>query len=481
MLRNLLAIFLLCGLIGQSFGQEKWSLEKCISYARQNSLTVKQAQFDLSSSNLELKTNQLSRLPNFSGRFDAGYNFGRTINPATNEFDQQSTGYNQVQMNAGLTLYGGNRINNSIKRSKINIEAGKLSINAAADNVGLLVAQSYLNILLSEEQLVNAQKQLELTEQELAQTDKLIEAGSVPYNDRLDILARIALNKQRIIEAQNQVRINYLDLKQTMQIEPTKEFVIEKPTIPAYEYADPDKFVLEKTFNYALNNLPSMQANELRLQSLELSENIAQSNLLPTVTLFGNISSNFANTIKDFGNPDRSNEIQVAGQPVGAIINGVDSEVSFIQTVGTVFPDRSYFDQLNDNFGQGFGVSVSIPIFSNFQNRASVEQARLNTLNQQVINQQAQQDLKSNIQRAIADARASKESLEAAQLSEEAAQAAYDNSKRRYELGAINTLEFITARNQLDQAQVEVIRAKYQYVFNLKVVEFYEGKTLTLN
>ncbi len=481
MFRNLLAIPIALLLLVNGYGQEKWSLEKCINEAWQNSLQIKQAQIDISSAELSLKQSQLSRLPNLNANINGGYNFGLNINPTTNTLQNQRTGFNSISLSSGMIVYNGNRLNNTIKRSKVDIEAAKLNVEAASDNVALSVANAYLNILLAEEQLENARKRLELSEEQLRQTDRLIEAGSLPYNDRLDILAQMALDQQSITEAQNLVTTSYLNLKQLMLLEPGTDIVIEKPVLPEIQLATPEDFLLEKTFNAALSNLALIRANDMRLRSFELSEEITQSNLLPTVRLFGNLDSRFASTVKDFqAEPDLSNARTFLGDPSPVVINGEESEIAFFQTTGIAFPDRGYFDQLNDNFGQSFGMTVNIPIFNNYQNRVSVEQARLNTLNQQVVNQQQRQTLKADIQLAIANARAAKENLAAAQQSLEAAQVAFDNSTKRYELGAINTLEFTTARNRLDQAQVDLTRAKYQYVFNLKVVEFYEGKPLRL-
>ena len=480
MFRNLIAVIVFTLLISSSYAQEKWSLEKCITQAQQNSLSVKQAQFDVSRANLNLKQSQLSRLPSLNGTISGGYSFGLSLNPTTNTLQNLSNGINNLSLSSGMLIYGGNRINNSIKQSKIDIEAAKLNIEAAANDVGLNVASAYLNILLAEEQLENAKKSLSLSESQLEQTDKLIEAGSLPYNDRLDIIAQMALDQQRIIEAENLVISNYLTLKQLMLVEPSQEVVIEKPVIPELEYTNPENFVLEKTFNSALSNLPDIQANEMQLRSFEIGEDIAKANLLPRLTLFGNLDSRFSNSVKDFANSDFSEAQEVLGQARPFDLDGQRVNLSPVELDGIIVPDRKYFDQLNDNFGQSISVSLNIPIFNNYQNRITVEQARVNTLNQQVINQQQRQTLKSNIQVAIANAKASQENLEAAETSLEAAQAAFTNANKRYDLGAINTLEFTTARNRLDQAQVELTRAKYQYVFNLKVVEFYEGKPLRL-
>ncbi len=147
----------------------------------------------------------------------------------------------------------------------------------------------------------------------------------------------------------------------------------------------------------------------------------------------------------------------------------------------TSFSRKSFWDQISENFGQSIGVSLSVPIYNNHQNRISMERARLGVINAELNNRQMRQQLKSDIQRAIADARAAKLSLAAAEKSLEAATVAFNNADRRFDLGAINSLEYVTARNNMDRAQTDLTRARYQYLFNLKTVEFYQGKPLRLD
>lgn len=421
--------------------QEAWSLQKCVDHARKNSLTVKQAQYGILQSELTNKQARMNLLPNLSASIRGGYQFGRTIDPTTNEFKNESIGFNGFGVDAAVTLFNGMVNNNTIKQSKFDIMASKLDAAAASNDIALQVASAYLSILLAEEQLENAKVRLELSEAQLAQTNKLVEAGSVPANERLDIIAQIARDQQTIIEADNMVNINYLTLKQLLELDPNVDLRIVRPevVIPA---ANPEGFSLNEVYTTALGTQPQIEAGEMRIKSAEIAERIAYGQSFPTLNLFAGMSSNYSSLAKDF---------------------------------------LSYSEQIEQNFGQYVQLSLNIPIYSNHRNRVGLDRARLNTLNQDVANKQAKNLLKTNIQRAIADARAAKESYEASQRSEEAADAAYENAKRSYDLGAINSLEFTTASNNLNQAKVTLIQAKYQYLFNLKVVDFYMGKTIEIN
>ena len=436
-------LFLFC--INAAFSQEKWSLEQCIQKAIENSLNVKQAKLGMAQAEVNLRQNRAARLPNLNAGINTGLGFGRSINPITNTFIQQNFLSNTFFVGGDVPIYGGNQIKNSIDQSRIDAQAALYDTKNAENTIALSVAAAYLNILLAEEQLVNAQKRLEQSQSQLNQTDKLIQAGSLPQNDRLDILADIAVQQQGIVDAQNLVAINYLTLKQSMNIEPSIGVIIEKPELLESMLLGSTDFSLNEVYTNAAGIMPNIKANDLRLRSLELNERIVKGNLRPSLQLRYSIDTRFAKVIsQDFNEPD-------------------------------------YFDQLNDNFNQGLTLALNIPIFNRLVNKTNLELAKLNTTNQQLINEQAHQQLKTDIQRAIADAKAAQGSLEAAKVSLEAASAAFENAQKSFDLGAINSLDFTTARNRLDQAQVELSRSKYQFIFNLKVVEFYQGKSLSLD
>lgn len=468
-------IALLTLVSGSAYTQETWSLEKCVLYAQQNSLSVKQAQNNIRNAELTAKQSQFNRLPSVNASSSAGYQFGRTIDPVTNDFNNERIGFNSYSINGGITVYNGNRINNAIKQGKIDLEASKLDADATTNNISLDVAAAYLSILLAQEELDNARRRLAQSQEQLAQTDKLIAAGSLPENDRLDFIAQIALDEQSIIVSENNVALNYLTLKQLLELDPNQDLRIEKPEILLPADANPDQFGVNDLFVTALNALPEMKASELRIKSAALDVDLARAFLLPSLSFGGSVSSNYsslARVVDNFQTVRQSQTVFIDNNPVNFELE-VEQPTSFSR--------KSFWDQISENFGQSIGVSLSVPIYNNHQNRISMERARLGVINAELNNRQMRQQLKSDIQRAIADARAAKLSLAAAEKSLEAATVAFNNADRRFDLGAINSLEYVTARNNMDRAQTDLTRARYQYLFNLKTVEFYQGKPLRLD
>jgi outer membrane protein len=459
-------------------GQEAWSLQRCVQYALDNNLQIQQAEVTARNAELDVSFNQYSRLPNLNANVTGGYQFGRTIDPTTNAFNNTQIGFNSFQLSAGATVFSGGRINNSIKQTQFLQRASRLDVQDTRQTIALSVATNFLNVLLAEEQRANTQPQLALSQQQLERTNRLIAAGSLPANNRLDLEAQVARNEQLVVEAQNAVDQAYLSLKQLMQLDPQQEIRIDRPDLSVAEADLLRRFEIETVYNAALLNQPSVEAAEMRYASAQAGENVARAGYYPTLTVFGSLSSNFSSVFPDFGNPNTDNAQLVESSPTPVNINGEPATVTFFQLEGITYPTTPYFDQLNENFGQAVGVSMNIPIYSNHRNQINLERARLNTLSAEVQSRQIRDQLKVNVQQAVTAFRAARNSYLAAQRSLDAAQAAFNDAQRRFDLGAIGSFEYNDSVNNLDLARVEMTRAKFQFLFNLKVVEFYLGQPL---
>ncbi len=479
-LKQLTTLFICLLFVQLSYGQKTWSLTKCIQYAQQNSLSVKQGQNQIQQAQLSEQEARYSRYPSVNSNLQGGINFGRTIDPTTNSFTNESVLTNSLGISAGVTLYNGGRIRNQIKQSKIDVDAAEADNEQIKNDLALNVAAAYLQILLDQEQLVNAKNRLAQTEAQLSQTDRLIRAGTLPEADRLEIQANVARDEQNIVTQENAVEISFLNLKNLMQINPDEEIKIEKiDKLEVPVNADPDGVALTQVYNRAIANQPFIQADKARLSSANLQTEIAKSLGLPVVSLFGNINSFYSNQVPDFNKVEDPGRI-VLGNPQDVVIDGIQNQLQFFQLQGVVLGKRGYFNQLNDNFGQSIGLSVNIPIYNQAQTRLAKERAELNILNIQIAAQQNKQQLKTDIQRAIATARANKKQFEASEKTVKALDLAYINTEKRYKLGAVNTFQYTTAKNTLDQAAIDLIIAKYNYLYALQILDFYQGKRLEL-
>ena len=231
----------------------------------------------------------------------------------------------------------------------------------------------------------------------------------------------------------------------------------------------------------SLQTQPQIKAADLKLESALLGEEIAKSGKLPVVSLGGNLSANYSDKVLDFQNPNLDDAVLDLGAPSNVEINGVPAQIRRFELEGITFPKSPYFDQIGDNFGQGINLNVRVPIYDNHRNNIAMERARLNVLNTQMTNRLLKQTLKADVQRAIADAKAARLNYDASVKSTAAQEIAFENAEKRYKLGAINSFEYSTIQNTLDQARVNLIIAKYDYLYKLTIVDYYKGKEITLN
>lgn len=454
--------------------QQRWSLQQCVEYATKNNLSIKQAQNQIKTAALTVKQNQANRLPQINASVSGGVQFGRTIDPTTNSFNSQSITSNSLSLSGGIPVYNGGQLKNNIIQSRIDMEAITYDAKTTANTLALNVAANYLNVLLSEEQLTIARTQLEQSRLQLSQTEKLIEAGSRPRNERLDALSQVALNEQTVVDAENQVTLNYLALKQLMLLDPAQDFQIEHPEITIPANANPEAFAVEEIYNGALGTQPQILAGQKRRESALIGIDLARAGMLPSLSLFGNLNSYASSRAYNYG-------VESRRVTQTAFFNGQPVSFEFESQIPVQLNKQAWTDQINQNFGQSLGVQLSVPIFNNNRNRINMERARITVDGVDLNNEQAKQQLKTDIQTAVASARAARRSYMATQAAEAASRLALESAQQRFEIGAANQLDFNTARNNLTNAQINLTRAKYQYIFNLKQVEFYQGRQITLN
>ncbi|CAH1001822.1 hypothetical protein LEM8419_02730 [Neolewinella maritima] len=459
----------------------EWTLSEAVTYARENNLQVRRINNSTELAQIDVQQGRNNRLPTLTGGTGVNLQLGRTIDPTTNTFEAQNILSQGYQLQGAVTIYNGGRIKNQLRQFELDLEAARTDAEVTGNDIGLQVANSYLTILLTREQLANARAQLALTDEQLANTDAQIRAGSIPAGQRYDIIAQQAANQRSVVELENQVRLAKLDLQLLLELDPDPNFEIATPVRDLEEATLLTDYDLDEVLNAARQTQPTIRAAELRRSSAEVQKDIARSGLLPTVQLYASVNTNYSNLGRDFENPDESNVKFVEGPTVPVLINGEESTLSTFSQTGLVFPKLGYVDQLDQNLGQSFGFNISVPIYQQNFNRLNVQRAEVQRMGAEIEMEQAENQLRSDVERALGDLRAARETYRAAQISEEAAQNAYDIAQRSYNAGATNSLDLTTAANRLEQARVEFTRTKYQLIFNREVIQFYLGQGLSLD
>lgn len=450
-----LFIFILFLFPSIAFSQETWTLEECIQYAIENNLQVKQAEISKKDEAIILKQSQLENLPSLNGFASHNYNFGRTVDPFTNEFATERVRSNNFYMNSSLSIFNGFQKLNTIKRNRANLAASNYELEELRNDVSLNIANLYLQILFNKELLTNAQNQKEVSLIQKVRVAKMVQVGSLPQGALLDIEAQIASEELQIIQAQNQLDLSRLQLSQMMGIEKAENFQIAIPDLEEITSNSP----LEKPegiYDQAVTTMPEIKSAEFQLISAERSYSIAKGGISPNLTLNGSIGTGYSGARQElvgFTPPPES-------QPI--------------------YRDKPFDVQLEENINYTIGLSLNIPIFNAWTVRSNIKRSELNIQNMQLMLEEEKRELWQNIQSAYQDAVAALKSYKASEKSVIALEESFGYTQERFNVGLINSFDYNNEKNKLINAQSDLLQAKYEFIFKTQVLDFYQGNPISL-
>ena len=458
---------------GQQPG-EPWTLDRCIAHGLQNNIQVRQGQLDVLSSEISTKQSQMERLPSANASTSVGTNLGRSINPFTNQFTEGTIVSQSLRANASMTLFSGFTIHNTIQRNRINEEASQYSLEATKNQVTLDVIGFYTQVLFNREQLAAAKARLATSRAQLENTQTQVKLGVLPEANLLQAEQQVASDEVQVINFQNAAQLALLQLKQLIMVNPAEEFDIVNPTLtmPANTTL---MVTVQQIFEEAVATQPSIKAVDARIESAAYDVKIANGGLYPTLS--AGITYSTAYSSQAFAVPvgTDSTDFMI---PIGVVTTTGDQVVT-TRRLPTNYEELNYFGQLDFNSSTNVGATLSIPIFSNYRTKAQIEQAKISLERAEVNAINSRNQLRQSIEQAYQNVLAAKQTYQANQNQVLAQQNLFNNVDQRYQLGAANSVEFAQARNNLSSAENDLIRAKYDYLFSLKVLDFYQNKPLT--
>ncbi|MEY4927265.1 MAG: hypothetical protein RI894_1701 [Bacteroidota bacterium] len=460
--------------------QTTWSLEKCVQYAADNNLQLKQSALQVGNAVLQQAQAKAQQMPTVNGSFQPSLNLGRSVDPTSNSFANQTIFSNSYSVSGNYTLYAGGTIKNGIKQADIDIAASKADAATVLNNIALSVAQAYLNVLQAEDNLKAANENLAQTKRQLTQIQKFINAGSLPAGNRLDLEAAEAANEQMIVQGENVVAAAYLSLKMLMNAPMNDDFLVEhlEIAIPADNLAT---LTATNLYEKAIATQPQIQAADLRRKSAEVTVAIANGRGLPTVQTFGSLRTNYSSLGKQLAGIEQGTAQYFGDLYIPASPTAPENYLPLlVRQPKVVLENTPYFKQIADNFSTTVGISVSIPIYQGRQVKIATERAKLQVQLASVQAEQTKRQLNNDVTLALANAKAAQKVLQAAQKTLKARELAYANSEKRFAAGAANSFELSTAQSVLDNARLNVIEKKYDYLFKLKIVDFYQGIPIKL-
>lgn len=462
----------------QTHAQEKWDLRRCVEYAVANNINIKQADVQAKISALTLNQSKLQRWPTANFQNSNGFQFGRSIDPATNGFTTDQVTFSQFGLSTNVTLFNFNSQKNTILGNEFETKAQSANVDKWKNDISLSVAAAYLQALLSREQVNISKVQIVQTTEQLTNTRKLVNAGSLPELNAAELEAQLARDSSTYVVAFSTYQTNLLALKVWMNLDPAQPFDLDTPPvdmIPVETFADLQP---ETVYQLAIANMPLQRVNGLRLQSLEKFIKAARGNMYPTIGAFGNLNSAFSSAFTTL--PKGANVPVVI--PIGFTAAGSPTNLNVFREafVPASTQKATFGRQLDYNFRQSVGISLTVPIFNGGQARTAWQRSKLNYQNQQLQVERDNQTLKQDIYRAYNDASAAFQRFQASVKSVQTAEYSYELTRKRYEAGLLRTIDLITNQNNLFRARLEKISNQFDYVFRMKVLEFYKGQGLKL-
>ena len=438
-----------------TFSQKKWTLEECVDHAIENNITVQQSLLNLELAKLNVKNTKGNFLPNLNTSASQGFNFGSFLGNDGSRISRDTRG-NTFSANSSTTLFNGFRNLNTYKQAKLGVDRSQLNLEKIQNDISLFVVNGYLNVLFAKENLNVAKTQAAISKTQVEAATQRYEAGITAKGDLLNAKSTAASDQQNVVSQENVLSIALLNLAQSLQI-PSKGFDILN-----IEIDNPSGVLLfnnsEIVYQKALSTQPQIKNAELGIIDAEYNIEIAKSFLKPSI--------NFS-----FGANTSYQHLQ-----------GRKDEIIFIDPV-TRLPDtipNGFFKQFSGNLGYNFSLNVSIPIFNRTQSKTNIARQIINKELSQVNLDNEKLQLQQSIEQAFVDSRAAAKTFETAKASLEAQREAFKNAQESYNLGTSTLFDFDLVRNRLVSAESALIRAKYDYVFKTKVLQFYAGE-LVLN
>jgi outer membrane protein len=426
---------------------KKWTLEECVDYAIKNNISIKQSELDAKSAAIEKSTAIGGFLPSLNINGSHSWNIGLNQNITTGLLENQTTQFTAAGLNSNIDVYNGMQNQNRLRRANLSIIATKYQLSKMKDDISLNIANAFLQILFNKENLKVQKEQLANNEKQLQRSQELVNAGVVPRGDLLDIKATVASNNQAIVNAQNALLISKLSLAQLLQLENFKDFDI----IDA-DYTVSESATLLQTpaaiYAKAKEERVELKIAKTNLEIAERDVKIAKGAYQPSIQGFYSLSTRA----------------------------GYTDRVVFDQSGNPSFqPPYSVLKQFDLNKGHSFGLQMNIPVLNGFATKNNVARSKIALDRSKIAFSQQELDLERNIYTAFTDAKGAMKAYESAIITLEARQEAYNYAKEKFAVGMLNAFDLNQSQSLFVNAQSEVVRTKYDYIFRVKVIEYYFG------
>jgi len=421
-----------------------WTFQQCLDTALKRNISINQSRLINELNKIDLARSKANRIPSVSASANEGLNFGKNINPNTNAYVIQTYNSTNLGIGSGLNLFNGLQNTRTIQQNSMNIEAGKYDIATIENTVTLNITTAYLQVLFAYEILSAAENQVASTLSQVERTEKMVNAGKVPESNLFQIKSQYATDKLSIVTARSQLDMAKVTLMQLMEIPVIDSFEIEKPN-----FGEPTELILQShqdIFRKALAVQPQITGAYIRTNNALLGIKISEGARWPRLNLSGNVNSNFAGSSRSEGSVN-------SGQ-------------------------QGFFPQLWNNLGGSLGLGLSIPIYSNRSIKSNIEKAIINAMSAKLDEQNTKNQLRKSIEQACTDLRSSMNKFFATKEQYNSSMVSYKNMETKYNVGMMTAIDYLIEKNNFIQAESKLIQSKYEYIFNSRILDFYQGQAI---
>ncbi len=471
-LLKLVLIWLSTAFMTPSQAQEVWDWEKCLQHAMSHNIQLRLDEINIELNALQLKQNRLNLTPSVGVESGYTYAIGRTVDMSTYEYVTKPVNTGNLQIALSQPVFEGLKNLNAVKKAGLDLKAARLDNETLRQNIQLQVMNAYLNVLNASEQLQQAKEQLKISLAQYQNNKNLVEAGALAERILTDNEAQTAQDEYQIAELEQQLELAYLALKTVLQLEQNKPIEIAVPDIPdKLNLSEPES--ADKTYQYALSNRPEIESAQLKTESADLELKIARSAYMPKLSFFTGVGTNLSDQITE------TRSTIYTEIPIGYV--KTTGESVYTMYPNPVLSTMPFGRQLTNNISYALGINLSVPIYNKRSGYLQTERARLSVLQTRLNQEDMAYKLYQDIKQAHVKALTSGKNYTAANKYYDAAKASYEFAQERLMNGAISQIELNLAQNNLFIAQSRLSQAKYEYIFNMKVLDFYSGKPIDLN
>lgn len=463
---------ILSAIVFQSIqAQELWDWNKCLQYAAENNIQLKLDQINVQLSELQVQQDRLNLTPFIQA--DAGYTYaiGRTVDMSTYQYVTKPVNTGNLQVSLNQPVFEGLKNIHAVKKSKLDLKAARLDHEVLSQNIQLQLMNAYLNVLNAQEQLQQSKEQLLRSQEQYQNSKNLVEGGALAERALVDIEAQLASDEYNIVMLDQQLKLAYMALKTVLQLDQSKEVQIVNPEV-AEDFERFDLEGIETIYQNALGRRPEISSAQAKIESAQYAWKMAKSAYMPRLSFFSVAGTNLSDQFTDVTG---TTEVEM---PIGYLKSS--GEPVYTLYSNPMYSTLKFGQQFTNNISFALGLNLTIPIYNRRAGYFGTQQAKLSLAQSQLNEENTSYTLFNNIKEAHIKASTSEQNFIAAKKSLDAAQRSLEYAQERWSNGAINQLELNLAQNNLLIAQSKWTQAKYEYIFNAKVLDFYNGKKIDL-